>query len=200
VVIGKGSSVTHIPASSEFKIAACSEAIRMCDRADWLAVNDVPAFESLDASDLRRADAIVLPNFLHVTPPPIKPGPNDLHCFRSHTTFAPAISAAKCKLITYCLHTDPYVAENSRRLPFFGRCRSISDSLIAYLLYLGHREIVTTGIEWNGAARYHPDFRRQVAKTVRHRKAIWSDTVKRIITAGGSVFRWEDSRINPENQ
>lgn len=171
----------------------------MCDRADWIGINDVPAFESLNDDDLCRADTCILPNFLHVTPPPVNPGPNDAHCFKSHVDYLPILAEANCDVALYCLHTDPFLHENSRRLPYFGRCRSIADSMIAYLLHLGHREFVTSGIEWDGALRYHPIFKRQVAKSVRHRKSIWSDVVKRIKTAGGSVCRWSEFRLNPEN-
>lgn len=199
VILGKGWSAVPIPSSDDYKIAAGSEAIRMCERADWLGCNDVPAFDELTSDDLGKASAVILPNFLHVTPPPVNPGPNDAHHFRSHTEYLPALKAAKCKLELYCLHTDPFIGENSKRLPYFGRCRSIADSLIAFLLAVGHREFVTSGIEWGGGLRYHRMFSRQVAKTVRHRKSIWGDIVTRIKKAGGSVCRWEDFRMNPGN-
>lgn len=181
VILAKGQSAQHIP-PGDYHIAACSEAVRLCDRADWLAVNDLPALKALTAEDLGKANCLVLPRMLHNDSRP-----------SGLTAWSDAIHMAAAPLVydqlrLFRLHTD---RATNPGLPYFGRCRSVSDSLIAYLLHLGYREFFTSGIETDGNGGYHPLFDRQAPKRPQHRQSIWQHTLRRIEAAGATVQKWQ---------
>ena len=182
VVLSKGASARNIP-PGPYHIAACSEAVRLCDACEWLAVNDMPALDSLTAEDMAKAQQIVLPAWLH-----LDPYPRGLVFW--HSAIMQQHAARVLDVNLFELHTSP---DRNGRLPFFGRCRSVSDSLIAWLLHRGYRTILTSGIETDGKSDYHPLFSRQAPKTRTHRKSIWKHTLKRIQEAGATVQRFEES-------
>lgn len=180
VVVGKGisgSGVT-VPDSMEFDVCACSESVRIVEHARWLAVNDVPAFDAIPKREWDKVDTVILPTYLHVDPKPSE--------FRHWREVAKEVSSKRIEL--YQLHTAP---EEQPNIVHFGRCRSVSDSAIAFLLWKGYRHIVTLGIEWEGVAEYNPIFDRRIAKSVRHRRDIWRWTSDRIKQAGARVETWQ---------
>lgn len=186
VVLAKGQSARHIP-PGDYHVAACSEAVRLCDRADWLAVTDLPALEALAEQDVAKARRLLLPRMVHLDAKPSGLVPWD-RAIRS--TAARVLQPSQIHL--FCLHTDP---DPNPALRHFGRCRSVSDAAIAYLLSAGYREFYTSGIETDGAGGYHPVFDRQAPKSTRHRQSIWQHTLRRIEAAGATVERWETAAL-----
>lgn len=180
VILSKGRSAQFVPQSDDYVIAACSEAVRLCDRCTFLAVNDVPALESLTEEDFAKTDYLILPQHLHLD--------NSATPMLAHWATATKEMILP-EVLLYKLHTDPKGGDGT--FPSFGRCRSISDSLIAYMLHLGFRQFLTCGIETNGSSEYHPLFTRQSHKNKEWRKSIWQHTRNRIKAANGKVSRYE---------
>ena len=84
----------------------------------------------------------------------------------------------------FTLHTDPDV--NSADFcdlhhPHFGKCRSTSDSAIAWLLKNNRTRIFTAGIEWKGERGHHPDLPAGERKSKAHRLSIWRHTLDRLM-------------------
>lgn len=185
VIVGCGPSAVRVPyAPDRYTVHAVNDAIRLCERADVLAINDTPALVRLTAEDIDKVGLFVLPRYLHDDPKP-----------SGFTSAGNAFDILMEKLGNdwsrrpecdmYVLHTDPDRIDP--REPTFGRCRSTSDSLIAWLLAQGCRTFYTVGIEWDGRDGTHPDLPPGMSKSAAHRRSIWQHTLDRIQQAGATV-------------
>lgn len=159
----------------------------------FLCANDTAALNALSAEELSRCRNLVLPRYLHADP-----------MGRTTIYFIDALMQSEWvnimgsppHLLPYILHTDPRHGEQDSwpDLPDFGRCRSVSDSLVAYLLHTGYRQFYTNGVEWDGTGDYHPLFTRKVPqKTQQHRISIWNHTRARLKRAGAKAHHWTES-------
>lgn len=190
VILGKGPSARHVPQSDQYDIAAVNEAVRLCERCDYLAVNDVPALMNLTVLDMSLARQLILPQYLHVDPKP-KELMHWREAFGNWCNRRNIDIGWYRNVIVYRLHTDPD-PEQKRNLPYFGRCRSTSDSLIAYLLHLNYKTIVLVGVEPDGKCGYHKHMPHGVDKPSKWRRSIWRHTDKRIRLAGAMWWHIDD--------
>lgn len=189
LIVGCGPSAVHVPRRDDrYTVHAVNDAIRLCEHADTLAINDTPALLRMTAEDIAKVGTLVLPEHLHdnVVPSSFTPAEDALGLVM---TKIGAMRPAGCLVSTYRLHTDPLVTIGHHKASF-GFCRSTSDSLIAWLLAQGVREFRTLGIEWDGRDGWAAGLPRGHSKTQEHRRAIWQHTLKRIENAGGTVARW----------
>ena len=176
VIVGKGRSASWIPSSERYEVAAVSEAIRLCERCDFLAINDVAAWDSLEPEEIHSAHTLILPTYLHADP-------------RGRTTVPhEKVHRYLRDVILYELPTAP---EHREDVPKFGRCWSTTESLVAYLLMEGYREFWFSGVEKDGTA-YHPKFKPRTIKKERHFVTNWKRVVKRIDRADGKVRLWNE--------
>lgn len=182
VIVGCGPSAVRVPyAPDRYTVHAVNDAIRLCERADVLAINDTPALMRLTAEDIDKVDLFVLPAYLHDDPKPSGlTAASDAFDILLGKLGHDWSRAPECDV--YVLHTDPRGVA-----PTFGRCRSTSDSLIAYLLSQGFRSFRTLGIEWDGRDGSHPDLPPGMNKTAAHRRSIWQHTLARIQQTGATV-------------
>ena len=179
IVIAKGEHARRVPPSGHYHVAACSEAVRLCDRCEYLAVNDVPALGELTGEDFAKSARLIMPAFLHVDSIPsgfVHAGFEIARVFNS----LPVYSHETPQCTYYRLHTDPEPSKYKGIIPYFGRCRSVSDSLIAWLLHAGYRNFALLGISTTRIQSYHKMFKRRFHKTNDHRCSIWNTTEKRL--------------------
>lgn len=187
LVVGCGPSAVHVPyAPDQYTVHAVNDAIRLCERVDTLAINDTPVLMRRTFAELREVGTLLLPEHLHDDVTPTKVTPSGDAVAELVKRYDAHLG---CTLRTYRLHTDPVVMRGDKE-PTFGRCRSTSDSLIAWLLQEGVREFMTTGIEYDGRDGWAQGLPRGVGKYPGHRRAIWQHTVERINAAGGTVRKW----------
>lgn len=176
ILIGKGASAAHVADSDDYHVAAVSEAVRLCDRCDWLAVNDTKALYAMEPGDFAKASALVLPRRLHDDPRA-----------KSKTAWTVALGHSQCRppyprCELFRLHTDHDAPEE---LPYFGVCWSTAESLVAFLIYRGYRTFRLNGITREAA--YHPLFKPRTKKHASHFKINYRRIVTRIREAGGTV-------------
>lgn len=187
VILGCGPSAGHVTyRPDQYTLHAVNDAIALCDRADTLAINDVPVLARREQADFEKITTLLLPEHLHDDP-----GPRSLTSADDALISAEAYGLNRTGFIveTYLLHTDPAVKTGLKQ-PTFGRCRSTSDSLIAWLLAQGVRMFLTRGIEWDGRDGWAPGLPQGTPKAPTHRRAIWRYTVDRIHSHGGTVHPW----------
>ncbi len=173
IIVGKGPTARHVSKSPDYKGAARNGALRLCDRADWLFINDVCALKELSAWDIHfRAADMVVPTHLHAD----TSGRNVV----SYRDF-PFI-AAKCPY-TYSLPSAP------KAEPTFGTIFSVGETAVAWLLAEGYRQFLTLGIDPEGG--YSDLFAGgpQIAQPKRHFKINWQRIQDRVKDAGGTIHR-----------
>lgn len=191
VIVGCGPSAVPVKWDPErYLVCAVNDARKLCERADVLAINDTPALIRLDFFCFTNLSTLLLPEHLHDD---VKPS-SLTHYAEAHGRLRGGFMLlhgcwpATYTLETYRLHTDPAVSCGMHEATF-GRCRSTSDSLIAWLLAQGVRRFHTVGIEWDGADGHHPALHPGESKSARHRQAIWKWTRSRIEAEGGTVTK-----------
>ena len=174
VVMGKGRSARFIPQSAAWKLAAVSEACRLAERVDWLAVN-VAAVDAMTDEDFAKASRVIVPTKLHADPR----GQTLRHWERCVRW--------TCPTDVYRLHTDPPEhAAKEGEPPYFGRQMSTGESLVSWLLWKGFRRFAFSGV--GPGNDYHPWFKpRTLKRTHTHFADNWNRIRRRIKGAGGKI-------------
>lgn len=176
VIVGCGPSAVPVPhRPGSYLLCTVNDAVRLCERVDIAAINDTPALARI-SDQASKIEALLLPRYLHDDP-----GPSSLTMF-SHARWDYGFESVPTRL--FSLHTDPVTLRGT-----FGRCRSTSDSLIAWLLSEGYRRLYTIGIEWDGRGGWAQGLPCGHEKSVSHRQSIWQHTLKRITDAGATVVQ-----------
>lgn len=189
LIVGCGPSAIHVPRlPDQYTVHAVNDAIRLCEHVDTLAINDTPVLMRRTYAELQEVDTLLLPEHLHDNTVPTSFTPAEVAVGMLMTTFG-ITRPAGWLLRTYRLHTDPVVKAGHAKATF-GRCRSTSDSLIAWLLEQGVRTFLTNGIEWDGRHGWAEGLPPGMPKAPAHRRQIWEHTLKRIEYAGGTVAQW----------
>jgi len=174
VVLGKGSAAQYVPLSDNYDIACIAEAVRLTDGCQWLALNDMPAFNEMKSVDFHKAERLILPTFLHV----------DTRA-KAVVKWDKINNLIPIKDIR--LYQLPTAREKVGDLPSFGVCWSTTESLVCYLLLEGYRRFVLCGVG-NGNIDYHPAFKpRGGPKNKNHFRTNYSRVVRRIIGSKGTV-------------
>lgn len=155
------------------KIAALNGAVKLCEHVDFLFVNDLDSFAEITAESLKRVALLVVPTELHL-------------CHGRHTTpTAAELPACAPPAVFYQLPT----AQQKTSAPSFGRVLSVGESAVAWLIYRGYREFITSGVD--EFPLYSPEFNGGT-QCLSKPKTWYRENVerikKRIETVGGT---WE---------
>lgn len=194
VIVGCGPSVVPVKWDPErYLVCAVNDARKMCERADVLAVNDTPALLRLDFFCFANLSTLLLPEHLHddVKPSAVTNYAEAHGKLRSGFMLLHGCWPATYCLETYRLHTDPAVIQGKHPATF-GRCRSTSDSLIAWLLSQGVRRFLLNGITTRKSdpCGWHPKMTCGEQKSMSHRLSIWNHTRRRIEEAEATWSAW----------
>lgn len=131
LIVGKGDNVVvPSPMPKEYTVACLNGAIKLCNLADWLFVNDLERFEELPQKYLMRARALVVPTELHKN-------------WGATTVPAAANLPYPCPPVFF--YRLPSARTDTKAVSF-GPITSVADTAVAWLLDRGHRSFIFTGI------------------------------------------------------
>lgn len=177
LILGKGPSARHVPASDEFDIAALNGAVKLCESARWLFVNDFEAFSEITESDLKKVDQLVLPSELHV-----RCGKGLVGAER----VIPDVIGHVGRISFYRLHT---ALKTRVDLPYFGRIISVAETAACWCVKEGRHEFRTLGLDPDGGYSEYFAGGPQVDKPNSHFKRNWQAVCRRIRRVGGTIER-----------
>ena len=61
VLVGKGPSAQHVPASDDYVVAAVNNATMFCEKVDYLFIQDLEILEAMGPEDYSKANMAVVP-------------------------------------------------------------------------------------------------------------------------------------------
>jgi len=180
LIVGKGPSARPVEATATRYVAALNEAASLCERCDWLFVNDFSALATLSRALVANAGTLVLPNHLHRDPF----GATHCHWARAIDT----LGLTPRRVDVYRLFSDPHFG-SVRHLPEFGRIHSVAETAIAWLLRLGFGTFQTIGIDPAGG--YADNFAGgpQTDKPAEWFQQNWLALEARVQRAGATIER-----------
>ena len=147
ILVGKGPTAKHIQKTNNFKIAALNNSVILCERVDYLFINDMEALDLIPEAKWDVIHKVIIPTYPHSNWSP--------HRSITHQTLLDCIP----KKIDYFVHRLDTCLDKDPSIPYLGKSFSVGTVALQYLGLEGYKEVLHCGIDSEGG--YHPIFEKR---------------------------------------
>ena len=160
VIVGKGPSAKHVPASDAYCVGAINNATMFCERVDFLFLQDVETLDNMSSEDFTKVDRAIVPAY-----------PYQNHVQSANLNHLALISRMPgiSNFTVYSPRLENPALSPVDGLDSFPNCYSGGDTAVAWALKNGFRDFIFVGIDPEGGL--HQDVQ-QAAKPLQTRKEV----------------------------